>query len=423
MNNAVQKRLSEFLHDKVVLVVEPSVNYRTSIKQFLANLRVNRIKLVSSVQEARRELLTARVGLFIVEWSMEGENGLQFCRSLRKEPSYKDTAFMLLSTENLRKDVILASELKIHSYLLKPFSYEEFCYQLASIIKLQQSPTRLAQILDLAHEQLEKGDLNLSENLFNEALSIQAKSAKALVGLALVEQKKKNSMGALRYLNQATQANPEYIEAFRMMLDVLEERKDRAGMLQTAIILHEMSPENPRYTLVLARCYLEISALEASEKFFKKTVQLSPRLADGYKGLGYVYLAQDEYEKARKHFSKAIDLDTKDASTLNALGTSYIRLGQFQEGIARYMMALKFVPHDPRILFNIGHAHEKNSDLEKAKWYYAQSLLHKPNFEKPKRGLERLEGSRPDSSTEEPDLAINLDRMEIEENPPKKQSA
>ncbi|PIQ84952.1 MAG: hypothetical protein COV73_06140, partial [Candidatus Omnitrophica bacterium CG11_big_fil_rev_8_21_14_0_20_43_6] len=56
------------------------------------------------------------------------------------------------------------------------------------------------------------------------------------------------------------------------------------------------------------------------------------------------------------------------------------------------LLALKLDPSNPSVLFNIGHAYEKNEDLEKAKWYYAQALIHKPGFEKAIRGLERVEG-------------------------------
>ena len=57
-------------------------------------------------------------------------------------------------------------------------------------------------------------------------------------------------------------------------------------------IAKAICPENPKYTLILAKVYLEMSHLEGSENYFKKTIMLSPKLADAYKGLGNIYLAQ-----------------------------------------------------------------------------------------------------------------------------------
>ena len=155
-----------------------------------------------------------------------------------------------------------------------------------------------------------------------------------------------------------------------------------------------MSPENPRYTLVLARIYLEMKHLEGSLDFFRKTVALSPRMAEAYKGLGNVYFAREEYEKAMKSYKKALDLDEADVGLLNSLGLAHIRLGQYKEGIERYLMALKLDANDPRVLFNIGHAYEKRADfgdLDKAKWHYAQALKHQPGYAKAQRGIERID--------------------------------
>ncbi len=162
-------------------------------------------------------------------------------------------------------------------------------------------------------------------------------------------------------------------------------------MAQTASPLHTLSPENPRYTLVLARVYLEMNQLEAAEKFYRKSITLSPKLAMAYKGLGTVYLVQEDFDKAMKNFKKSLDLDADDVSSLNSLGMTYVRLGQYKEGIDQYLLALKLNPRDARVLFNLGQAHEKQEILAKAKWYYSQALVHKPGFEKAIRALERLD--------------------------------
>jgi tetratricopeptide (TPR) repeat protein len=391
MRMSLPKRLNEYLGDRWILVVEPTANYRTSLKQFLANLKAKKVKLVSSVADARREMLTTKVGLFIVEWALDEQNGLQFCRALRQEPAYKQTPYMLLSVENLKMDVILAAEVDISGYLLKPFSYEDFCAQLDGMIRKKAEPTQFAVTLDTADAMVERGELEAAEKLFVDAIQQKSRSARAYCGLARVARARGQSEQALEHVKQALALNPEYIEAYRLMLDLCVERKDRAGIVQAASVLHQMSPSNPRYALLLAKSYLDLDQLEGSEKFFRKTLALSPRMAEAYKGLGSVYLIQEEYERAVKSFKKALDLDKGDVATLNALGLAYVRMGQFKEGITRYLIALKIDPQDSRVLFNVGQAYEKRGDFERARWYYAQALVHKSDFVKAQRGLERVE--------------------------------
>lgn len=382
--------LGEFLASKSVLVVEPSPNYRASIKQFLTNLQVKRQKAVSTAAEATRELMTTQVGLFIVEWNLDGQNGLQFCRQLRKDRKYATTPFLLLSVENLRTDVILASEVKVDGYLLKPFSFEDFCTQIATIIKAQTEPTRLDNLLEVGQRALARGELIDAEVAFNAALGLKDQSARALVGLGQLRHRQGNLREAMRYLHQAVTTNPDFIDGYRVMLEIYESIGNHEGLIQTATMLNTLSPNNPRYTLILAKAFLDQRHTDQAEVFFKQTISLSPRLAEAHKGLGHVYTAKDEHEKALKSFKKALDLDDQDIGTLNALGMSYIRLGHFKEGLDKYLMALKFDPSDYRVLFNVGHAYERHGDPQKARFYYQQALSHKTGYDKALRGLERL---------------------------------
>jgi len=100
--------VAEFLGNRYVVVIEPTPNYRVSIKQFLYNLRIGQVKIVANAAEARRELDSVEVGLLIVEWNLPELNGLQFCRSLRKNPIFRDLPILLLSVENLKRDVVLS---------------------------------------------------------------------------------------------------------------------------------------------------------------------------------------------------------------------------------------------------------------------------------------------------------------------------
>ena len=288
------------------------------------------------------------------------------------------------------------------NWLACPFSYEDFKAQIAQILRQYTHPTRLNSLLVQAEERLTKSDHAAAAAMFAEALTLKDTSARALVGIARVHHATGDQAAAKASLKRATDVNPDYIESYRLSLEIAESESDRAAIIQSASILNSLSPENPRYMLILARTYLELSHLEASEKFFRKAILLSPRMAEAYKGLGNVYLAKEDYDRAMRNFKKALDLDESDISTLNSLGTAYIRLGQYKEGIERYLVALKLNPHNAAVLFNLGHAYEKRRDLEKSKWYYAQALIHKAGFEKAARGLERVEKAVRDGETSAP---------------------
>jgi tetratricopeptide (TPR) repeat protein len=388
---SLTRELNDYLNERFVLVLEPKPSYRASLKNFLVNLKVKHVRFVGSVAEAKREMLTLKIGLFICEWLLPEKNGLQFCRELRKDRKYKTTPFLLLSTENLRKDVILASEGGVDGYLLKPFSYEDFCSQIATIVATAKNPSSLNSLLDRAETHVDQKEYWVAEALYKEALAMKPTSAKALAGLGRLQLAEKNRPKALTFFQQAIMNNPEYLDGYKYILEVAEEMGDAQSILQNATILHNLSPENPRYALLIAYAHMELGNLQQSEIEFKRCIRLSPAVADGYKGLGHLYIQKKDYEKARKTLAKALELDKADVSILNALGLAYVRQNLVDEGIQKYRVALALDASDERVLFNLALALEMKGDLKTAREMLQRALAANADFAKAKRNLERIQ--------------------------------
>jgi tetratricopeptide (TPR) repeat protein len=384
------KDVQEFLGEKVLLVIDPSQNYRSSVRNFLTNMKVKNFRMVSTVAEAKREMLAVKIGFFICEWQLQEKNGLAFCRELRRDKQYKTTPFMLLSTENFRKDVILASEGGVNGYLIKPFSYEDFSAQLLQLINQSTQPNPVNVLLERAEGHLDQGEHWIAETLIMEALNLKATSARAhcLNGRIQVEQNQVSN--AKMSLAKAIELNPDYMEAYRLLLQLAESENDPKAVIEMATKLHILSPENPKYPLLLAKGYIDQDNLLKSEHFFKMAVQLSPTLVEGYRGLGNVYLKQKEYEKASKALEKALDLEKGDVPTLNSLGMSYVRQGLVDEGIRRYKLALAIDTNDARVHFNLGLAYEEKGDITQAKESFRKALANDPSMDKAKRQIDRL---------------------------------
>lgn len=165
--------LQKFLGDRVVLVIEPSATYRTAMKNFFYKLRIKTVRYVTSASEARQEMLAIKVGLIICEWQLPEKNGLIFCRELRREKKYMNTPFLLLSGDTFRSYVILASEVGIDGYLMKPFSFEEFRGQIASLLQNQYNPNPFNSLLERAEVHINGNETWVAETLLNEALSLR----------------------------------------------------------------------------------------------------------------------------------------------------------------------------------------------------------------------------------------------------------
>ena len=384
------REILQLLGDTWVLVVEPTSNIRASLKQFLTNLRIKNLRAVGTSAEAKKIILQKKVGLFIVEWLSPDQNGLQFRRELAQNKKTKDVPFLLLSAENLNADVILAGEMGIDGYLLKPFSYDEFCQKILDILTNKKQPSPAEVLLDSAEKHALLGDFTRAEEQFLEALQLKPESARALCGIGRIAIERGNTEKAKVFLTRATQNNPYFVEAYRALIQLYEATKESPSLIQTAETVHALSPENPKYSMVLAKAHLEAGNLELSEKFFRETVRISPKLATAYKGLGGFFLLKGDYTASKKYYEKALDLDDSDVSVLNGLGSTAIRQGLMADGIRYYLMALRLDSGNSKIKFNLGHAYEKNFNFERAAFYFQQVLREDPSFEKARLALERV---------------------------------
>jgi tetratricopeptide (TPR) repeat protein len=388
--NHIRSIIQPSLKDKFVLVIEPTISYRSSIKGFLTNLRIKNIRVVGSVAEAKRELLSIKVGLIICEWRLKEKNGIVFCRELKSDLKYRDIPFLLTSTENLKKDIILASEGGVSSYLLKPFSFEDFCKHLESLMSELVNPSNLNTLLDQAEKALISKEFWEAESLFLQALDVKRTSARAKAGLGRVELENGRLDKADALFREALALNEEYIDAYKGLLSLAEIRDDHVSTLEIATKLQELSPENPRYPLILAKCQLENGDLASSEAMFKAAVRLSPTLVDAFRGLGQLYLQKQEYESSSKMFEKALDLDRGDVPTLNSLALTYVKRGMIEEGVKKYRLALSIDAFDSRIHFNLGLACMQIADYAQAKEAFEKALESSPGMEKARRQLEIL---------------------------------
>jgi tetratricopeptide (TPR) repeat protein len=309
---------------------------------------------------------------------------------LKKRSRFKSVPFLLLSSENLDDDVVLASEGGIDGYLLKPFSFEEFKESLSKVLRAALQPNKANELLGEAAKLIEEEKLKRAGQILKTVLNTRPNSARAFMLLAKISLAKEDIATATQLLNEGIECNAKFLGSYLLLLDLYRQSEDWTNFLEIAKKLNVQSPQNPKYCLILAEGFLNTGETTESETYYKKSIRLSPKMAAAHKGLGMVYMKREEFELAMRQFKKALDLDGRDVGLINSLGLAYVRMGKISEAIAKYQTALQIEPGDHRVLFNLGHAYERMGDLKKAALFYRQCLDRDPSFDKARQRLEGL---------------------------------
>jgi two-component system phosphate regulon response regulator PhoB len=82
------------------------------------------------------ELVTSELpGLVILDLMLPEINGIEVCRSLRKQPATRTTPIIMLTAKGEEIDRVVGFEVGADDYLVKPFSIRELLHRIRAILR------------------------------------------------------------------------------------------------------------------------------------------------------------------------------------------------------------------------------------------------------------------------------------------------
>jgi two-component system chemotaxis response regulator CheY len=107
-----------------VLIVDDLSTLRKVLRKLLVELGFETIDEAGDGQDAWEKLQQSAYDLVISDWEMPRMTGLELVEKMRTDAGYKETAFIMI-TSNRKKDfVVAAAKAGVSDYISKPFSAE-----------------------------------------------------------------------------------------------------------------------------------------------------------------------------------------------------------------------------------------------------------------------------------------------------------
>ncbi len=177
--------------------------------------------------------------------------------------------------------------------------------------------TRLALVpIDPARDYVNAGNLRLeardyprARSLYQQALSLDAESAQANLGMGIV----------LDQLGRGDEAGPFYVRSVAS------------------------SPDPVAYNN-LGSWYQQRGDLERAEQSYLRAVELKPRFAQAHDNLGIVYARRGDTAKAIESFRTALRLQPKSCQAATNLGVALEQSGQREDARRQWTQALELDP-------------------------------------------------------------------------------
>ena len=118
--------------------------------------------------EGLKELKKFEPNLLLLDWMLPDLSGIDICKNIRKDNSFKDLPIIMLTAKGEEEDKIKGLDSGVDDYLTKPFSFNELMARIKAILR-RSDPKTVSDTLEFDDLRLDR----LEKRVFRDSIEIQ----------------------------------------------------------------------------------------------------------------------------------------------------------------------------------------------------------------------------------------------------------
>jgi len=122
------------LADLKILVVDDSPTMRRILLNTVQKAGYSNVKEAVDGKDALAKLLAGDFDLLMTDWNMPNMNGLELVEAARKEEKLKSMPILMVTTRNMKEDIVNAIKSGVNGYIVKPFDAKTLNAKILEII-------------------------------------------------------------------------------------------------------------------------------------------------------------------------------------------------------------------------------------------------------------------------------------------------
>ena len=115
-----------------------------------------------------KELKKFEPNLLLLDWMLPDLSGIDICKNIRKDSSFKDLPIIMLTAKGEEEDKIKGLDSGVDDYLTKPFSFNELMARIKAILR-RSDPKTVSDTLEFDDLRLDR----LEKRVFRDSIEIQ----------------------------------------------------------------------------------------------------------------------------------------------------------------------------------------------------------------------------------------------------------
>jgi len=118
--------------------------------------------------EGLKDIKKFEPNLLLLDWMLPDLSGIEICKSIRKDTSFKNLPVIMLTAKGEEEDKIKGLDSGADDYLTKPFSYNELLARIKAILR-RSDPKTVSDTLEIDDLRLDR----LEKRVFRDSIEIQ----------------------------------------------------------------------------------------------------------------------------------------------------------------------------------------------------------------------------------------------------------
>jgi tetratricopeptide (TPR) repeat protein len=185
---------------------------------------------------------------------------------------------------------------------------------------------------------------------------------------------------ALPYFKKATDADPDYAEAWAQSGFCNGVLGRHAEALKASRQAVRLKPDATESYLNIGFALSSLGQFKESVDAYKQAIRLDPNNPDTHYALGVTYGKMGRTEDEMQAYRQAVRLRPDFVAAYERLAQSYFRLNRFAEAVAAYKQVTMLKPGDAVAYDNLGVAYLKLNKNGEAVEAFKQAIQLKPDF-------------------------------------------
>ena len=249
-----------------------------------------------------------------------------------------------------------------------------FCL-LTSSSALPSSDTYSQYVRGLMAERA--GDLKTALKEYQKVVAEDPRALEVFKDIAQLSLRTGRTEDALRAAEHAKDLAPDDPESHLFLGDVYVARGDLSKAVQEFEKTLQLDPENLRAMENLGNYYSAFDVNRALE-YYNKYLVLSPREAEIYFQIGFLYEKNNNIDKAIEAFKKSAELDPSEVAPHLALAEIYESQKSTEAAIAEYQKCVQLDPHNPTFEARLGHLYFQTERWDEAYGAFQKAAALEP---------------------------------------------